>query len=74
MSMTDPRSDPAARRGGHRRLLSASQDIVIDAYRIECCCQERTGAAAAMGYRFGLLAASAGALRCDLRQLTLPIR
>jgi PAT family beta-lactamase induction signal transducer AmpG len=46
-------------------FLSASQDIVIDAYRIELLLPEEQGAGAAAtqwGYRFGLLAASAGAL------------
>jgi PAT family beta-lactamase induction signal transducer AmpG len=46
-------------------FLSASQDIVIDAYRIELLKPEEQGAGAAAtqwGYRFGLLAAGAGAL------------
>jgi len=46
-------------------FLSASQDIVIDAYRIELLTPEEQGAGAAAtqwGYRFGLLAAGAGAL------------
>ena len=46
-------------------FLSASQDIVIDAYRIELLLPEEQGAGAAAtqwGYRFGMLAASAGAL------------
>jgi len=46
-------------------FLSASQDIVVDAYRIELLQPEEQGAGAAAtqwGYRFGLLAASAGAL------------
>ncbi len=46
-------------------FLSASQDIVIDAYRIEILDDDEQGAGAAMtqaGYRFGLLAAGAGAL------------
>ena len=46
-------------------FLSASQDIVIDAYRIELLRTEEQGAGAAAtqwGYRFGMLAASAGAL------------
>lgn len=46
-------------------FLSASQDIVVDAYRIEILEPEEQGAGAAMtqaGYRFGLLAAGAGAL------------
>ncbi len=46
-------------------FLSASQDIVIDAYRIELLKPEQQGAGAGAtqwGYRFGLLAAGAGAL------------
>lgn len=46
-------------------FLSASQDIVIDAYRIEILDEDEQGAGAAMtqaGYRIGLLAAGAGAL------------
>ncbi|HVM81156.1 MAG TPA: AmpG family muropeptide MFS transporter [Stellaceae bacterium] len=46
-------------------FLSASQDIVIDAYRIELLTPEEQGAGAAAtqwGYRFGLLASGAGAL------------
>lgn len=45
--------------------LSASQDIVIDAYRIEILEEHEQGAGAAMtqtGYRFGLLVAGAGAI------------
>lgn len=46
-------------------FFSASQDIVIDAYRIEILDPAQQGAGAAMtqaGYRFGLIAAGAGAL------------
>ncbi len=46
-------------------FLSASQDIVIDAYRIELLTPDEQGAGAAAtqwGYRFGLIAAGAGAL------------
>ena len=46
-------------------FLSATQDIVIDAYRIEILDPHEQGAGAAMtqaGYRFGLLASGAGAL------------
>ncbi len=46
-------------------FLSASQDIVIDAYRIEILKPEEQGAGAAAtqwGYRFGMIASSAGAL------------
>src|SRR6202035_49607 len=67
MGMTDPRTDPAATAIAAVvvAFLSASQDIVIDAYRIELLLPEEQGAGAAAtqwGYRFGLLAASAGAL------------
>ena len=46
-------------------FLSASQDIVIDAYRIELLLPEEQGAGAAAtqwGYRFGMVASGAGAL------------
>ncbi len=46
-------------------FFSASQDIVIDAYRIEIVAEHEQGAAAAMtqfGYRIGMLASGAGAL------------
>lgn len=46
-------------------FASASQDIVIDAYRVEILSQEEQGAGAAMivfGYRIGMLASGAGAL------------
>lgn len=46
-------------------FFSASQDIVIDAYRIEILTDEEQGVGAAstqFGYRLGLLAAGAGAL------------
>jgi len=46
-------------------FFSASQDIVIDAYRIEILDDDQQGAGAAMtqaGYRFGLITAGAGAL------------
>lgn len=48
-------------------FLSASQDIVIDAYRVEILTPEEQGKGAAMaqlGYRLGMLASSAGALYC----------
>lgn len=44
-------------------FFSASQDIVIDAYRIDILDEDQQGAGAAMtqaGYRFGLLASGAG--------------
>lgn len=46
-------------------FLSASQDVVIDAYRIETAREHEQGATAAMtqyGYRLGMLASGAGAL------------
>jgi MFS transporter, PAT family, beta-lactamase induction signal transducer AmpG len=46
-------------------FCSASQDIVIDAYRIELLDDHQQGAGAAMtqiGYRFGMIASGAGAL------------
>ncbi|MDX2103425.1 MAG: MFS transporter [Alphaproteobacteria bacterium] len=46
-------------------FLSASQDIVIDAFRIEMLSPEQQGAGAAAtqwGYRFGMIASSSGAL------------
>jgi len=46
-------------------FLSASQDIVIDAYRVEILSEEQQGPGAGMiqtGYRIGMLLAGAGAL------------
>lgn len=46
-------------------FLSASQDIVIDAYRVELLAAAEQGAGAAatqVGYRFGIIASTAGAL------------
>lgn len=46
-------------------FFSATQDIVIDAYRIEILKKENNGAGAALeaiGFRFGMLASGAGAL------------
>jgi PAT family beta-lactamase induction signal transducer AmpG len=67
LGLTDPASDPAATALAAVvvAFLSASQDIVIDAYRIELLRPEEQGAGAAAtqwGYRFGMLASSAGAL------------
>src|SRR5437763_2077215 len=67
LGMTDPSVDPVATvfAAVVVAFLSASQDIVIDAYRIELLRPEEQGAGAAAtqwGYRFGMLAASAGAL------------
>ena len=67
LGATDPKSDPAmtALAAVVVAFLSASQDIVIDAYRIELLRAEEQGAGAAAtqwGYRFGMLASGAGAL------------
>ena len=67
LGVTDPRSDPwpTALAAVAVAFLSASQDIVIDAYRIELLRPEEQGAGAAAtqwGYRFGMLASGAGAL------------
>jgi MFS transporter, PAT family, beta-lactamase induction signal transducer AmpG len=67
LGLVDPRSAPGltAVLALAVAFLSASQDIVIDAYRIELLRPEEQGAGAAAtqwGYRFGMLAASAGAL------------
>ena len=46
-------------------FFSASQDIVIDAYRVELLADDEQGAGAAatqVGYRFGMIASGAGAL------------
>jgi PAT family beta-lactamase induction signal transducer AmpG len=46
-------------------FLSATQDIVIDAYRVELLAEEEQGAGASatqVGYRFGIIASTAGAL------------
>ncbi len=64
---TDPRTSPwsTALAAVVVAFLSASQDIVIDAYRIELLRPEEQGAGAAAtqwGYRFGMLASGAGAL------------
>ncbi|MBL8837797.1 MAG: MFS transporter [Alphaproteobacteria bacterium] len=67
LGQTDPRVDPwtTALAAFVVAFLSASQDIVIDAFRIELLEAEEQGAGAAAtqwGYRFGMLASSAGAL------------
>jgi PAT family beta-lactamase induction signal transducer AmpG len=67
LGFTDPRVDPAttALVALVIAVLSATQDIVIDAYRIELLTPEEQGAGAAAtqwGYRFGMIVASAGAL------------
>ena len=67
LGFTDPRSDPAATAlvAVVIAFLSATQDIVIDAYRIELLQADEQGAGAAAtqwGYRFGMIVSSAGAL------------
>jgi PAT family beta-lactamase induction signal transducer AmpG len=67
MGFTDPAVNPwwTALAAVVVAFLSASQDIVIDAYRIEILPEAEQGAGSAatqVGYRFGLLAAGAGAL------------
>lgn len=67
LGLTDPAVAPAttALMAVIVGFLSASQDIVVDAYRIELLTPEEQGAGAAAtqwGYRFGMIAASAGAL------------
>ncbi len=67
LGVTDPQVDPwpTALAAVAVAFLSASQDIVIDAYRIELLRPEEQGAGAAAtqwGYRFGMLASGAGAL------------
>jgi MFS transporter, PAT family, beta-lactamase induction signal transducer AmpG len=67
LGLTDPLANPwpTVLAAVVVAFLSASQDIVIDAYRIELLRPEEQGAGAAAtqwGYRFGMLASSAGAL------------
>ena len=67
MAMTDPAANKwlMALFALLVSFCSASQDIVIDAYRVELLEEEKIGAGASMyifGYRFGLLIAGAGAL------------
>ncbi len=67
LGFSDPRYSPwtTALFAVAVAFLSASQDIVIDAYRIELLRPEEQGMGAAAtqwGYRFGMLAAGAGAL------------
>lgn len=67
MGTTDPSIDPwpTALAAMLVAFLSASQDIVVDAYRIDVLQQDEQGAGAAMtqtGYRLGILVAGAGAI------------
>jgi len=67
MAGRDPTVDPwsVAIVAAIVAFLSASQDIVIDAYRVELLDEREQGAGAAVtqvGYRFGMIASGAGAL------------
>jgi PAT family beta-lactamase induction signal transducer AmpG len=67
LGLTDPQASPwpTVIAAVVVAFLSASQDIVIDAYRIELLREEEQGAGAAAtqwGYRFGMVASGAGAL------------
>ena len=67
LGFADPRIDPwwTALGAVAVAFLSASQDIVLDAYRVELREEREQAAGAAatqVGYRFGMLAAGAGAL------------
>ena len=67
MAGRDPAADPwsVAVVATVVAFLSASQDIVIDAYRVELLDEREQGAGAAatqVGYRFGMIASGAGAL------------
>lgn len=67
LGATDPSVDPFATAfcAVLVAFLSASQDVVLDAFRVELLAARQQGAGAAvyvMGYRLGMLAAGAGAL------------
>jgi PAT family beta-lactamase induction signal transducer AmpG len=67
LGLLDPATamKPTAALAAVVAFLSASQDIVIDAYRIELLDKEQQGSGAAMtqyGYRLGMLVSGAGAL------------
>lgn len=67
MALTNPAADPAlmALFALIVSFCSASQDIVIDAYRVELLEEEKIGAGAStvvFGYRIGMLISGAGAL------------
>ena len=67
MGFTDPALDPwlTALAGVIVATLSATQDTVIDAYRVELLPKEEQGTGAAwatFGYRIGMLVSGAGAL------------
>ena len=67
MGLCDPTFDPwkVAIAAAVVAFFSASQDIVIDAYRVELLGEREQGAGAAVtqvGYRIGMIASGAGAL------------
>jgi PAT family beta-lactamase induction signal transducer AmpG len=67
LGQTNPAADPGwtALWAVALAFASASQDIVIDAYRVEILAEEEQGAGAAnivFGYRVGMLVSGAGAL------------
>ncbi|HSD78790.1 MAG TPA: MFS transporter, partial [Solirubrobacteraceae bacterium] len=67
LGLTDPARAPLATAAAALAVafFSASQDVVIDAYRIEILGPDEQGAGAAatqLGYRIGMLASGAGAL------------
>ncbi|GGF33217.1 MFS transporter [Aliidongia dinghuensis] len=67
LSLTDPAAAPVptALMAVLVAFFSASQDIVVDAYRVELLLPEEQGAGAAatqFGYRLGMIASGAGAL------------
>lgn len=67
MGLSDPAATPVATAGWALAVafFSASQDVVVDAYRIEILAAHEQGAGAAatqLGYRIGMLTAGAGAL------------
>jgi PAT family beta-lactamase induction signal transducer AmpG len=67
MGVTDPAAQPAATAAlaALVAFLSASQDIVVDAVRVELLADDEQGAGAAVtqvGYRLAMIASTAGAL------------
>jgi len=67
MALTDPAANPALMAGFALLVsfCSASQDVVIDAYRVELLEEEKIGVGAStvvFGYRIGMLVSGAGAL------------
>ena len=80
MGMTDPAVDPwwTAAAALAVAFFSASQDIVIDAYRIEILPEDEQGAGAAatqVGYRIGLIIVGRGRARAfRLRRMAADLR